>query len=152
MNNSIAVFLINKNVRAVVGIYEVDIPNGKQASRTMFKTFDQSIQVGDYVVVPSCTRHGLTTNKIVEVDADPDFDSNVEMRWVICRIDKVEYEATLRMENEAIAKIRSAEKRKKQDELRAALLIDNEALRGLSLSMAGEELPPPMQPPPREDA
>lgn len=143
MNNSIAVFLINKNVRAVVGIYEVDIPNGKQAARTMFKTFDQSIQVGDYVVVPSSTRHGLTTNKIIDVDADPDFDSNVEMRWVVCRIDKTEYEATLRMENEAIGKIRSAEKRKKQDELRKALLIDNEALRGLSLSMAGDELPGP---------
>ncbi len=141
MNNSIAVFLINKNVRAVVGLYEPETSGCKPPKRVTFKTFDREIQVGDFVVVPSSTRHGLTTFKIVDVDVDVDFDSHEEMKWIVCRVDQSEYIETIRKENAAISAIKSAEKRKKADELRAALIIDQDAIKTLAISSAGDHTP-----------
>lgn len=66
MNYTTAVFLINKNVRAVMCNYEPDAEH----KTTMFKTLDTAIRVGDFVIVPTKTRHGMTVSKIVEVDVD----------------------------------------------------------------------------------
>lgn len=56
MNYSTAVILLNKNIRTVQATYEPDRV-GVDAKRSIFKTFDSSIQVDDIVVVPSTTRH-----------------------------------------------------------------------------------------------
>jgi hypothetical protein len=68
VNYTTAVFLINDSIRAVTCTYEND---GK---RVPFKTLDKTIAVDDIVVVPSGTRHGMTTCKVVEVDSDVDYD------------------------------------------------------------------------------
>lgn len=145
MNYSTAVFLVNKNVRAVAGIYEDDEGGKKSPPRTLFKTLDATIKVGDFVLVPTSTRHKMSVNKIVEVDCDVDYDSSVQIAWVISVVERADYERTLRMEESAIAAIKSAEKRRKQDELKAALLKDNPELATLAIAnmtLEGEISPP----------
>ena len=137
MNYSTAIFLVNKNVRAVVGVYEDDEQGKKAVPRTVFKTVDETIKVGDYVLVPTNTRHKMSVNKIVEVDVDVDFDSQTQMSWIISPVDRQEYEANLKIEDAAISAIKSAEKRRKQDELRAALIKDNPILESLQIANLG---------------
>jgi hydrogenase maturation factor len=118
MNYSTAVFLINKHVRAVAGTYEA----GETAKKTLFKTLDETIKVGDFVVVPTDTRHEMTVVKIVDVDVDVDFDSPVAMGWVISKVDREEHQQVLAQEAEAIQKIKTAELRDKRAKLAESLL------------------------------
>ena len=141
MNYSTAVFLINKNVRCISATYEVDTDptsdTGK-AKRTLFKTLDADIVKGDLVIVPTSTRHGMTVVRVVETDVEVDFDSTHQMTWIVDVVQQENYTRNLRAEDQAINAIRSAEKRKKADELRAALIIDQEAIKLLAISTAGD--------------
>lgn len=137
MNYSTAVFLINPSVRAVSGTYEA----GDNAPRTVFKTLDASLAVGDYVIVPTNTRHEMTVVKIVEVDIDLDFDSATQIVWVIGKIDRAEHHKLLAMEAVAIQTIKSADLRKKRADLKAALIVDAEALNALPIATAGGGAP-----------
>lgn len=131
MNYSTAVFLINDTTRAISCTYEA----GDNAPRTIFKTFDQDIKVGDFVVVPTETRHKMTVVKVVEVDLDIDFDSPTQLAWVISTLDKAAYERTLAQEQKAIQMVVSAERKKKKDELRAAIFADHsERLKTLEIA------------------
>lgn len=121
MNYSTVVFLINKNTRAMLCTYET----GDAAPKTMFKTFDPDIKVGDLVVVPTNTRHNMTVCKVVEADVDVDFDSPVKIDWIVSTIDKAAYDQLLAQEEQAIQKIRSAEVRKKREALAASVLADS---------------------------
>jgi hypothetical protein len=137
MNYSTAVFLMNEHVRCVLATYELDTDNPK-AKRTPFKTLDTSVRVGSYVIVPTDTRHGLTVVRVVETDIDVDFDAPEQMKWIVGLVDRSPYEETLRIEEEAISAVKSAEKRKKADELRKALILDREALKTLAISTVGD--------------
>jgi hypothetical protein len=140
MNYSTAVFLINNECRAIVCTYEA----GDKAPRTTFKTLDPNIAVGDFVVVSTDTRHGMTVCKVVDVDVDVDFDSPVHMGWIIERVDNARYEQTLKQETKAIQVVKSAELRKKRDELRDAMFKDHlETLKSLELSTIDASLPSP---------
>lgn len=121
MNYSTAVFLINKNLRAVLATYEAE----DTAKRTLFKTFDESINPGDFVIVPTDTRHRMTVCKVVEVDVDVDFDAPGPVMWIIGKIDKTGYEQTLGQEAVAIQKIKSAELRKKREDLASSMLAQS---------------------------
>ena len=136
MNYSTAVFLINPHIRAVVGQYE----NKETAPTVVYKTLDTSIKVGDYVIVPTNTRHNMTIVKITATDVDVDFDSNVQMTWVIGRVDKTAYEEVLVQEQTAIQAIKSAETRRKRDQLRDAMLKDyEEQIKFLPITTAGND-------------
>lgn len=147
MNYSTAVFLINKNMRAVQAVYEPGNPDGWQppgpvVKRTTFKTLDPSIKIGDFVIVPTNTRHGMTVCKIVEVDSDIDFDSAVSVDWIIGKIDRAPFERTLADEGVAIQAMKSAELRKRRDDLRTALFADQmEALKALPMTALNGEVP-----------
>lgn len=130
MNHSTAVFLINDHVRAIMGVYESD----DKAKRVMFKTLDPTIKVGDYVLVPTETRHKMSVNKVVECDVDVDFDSSVHVAWVIAKIDRAPYDTILVQEADAIQTIGSAEVKKKRDDLREALLANAGALKALPIA------------------
>jgi hypothetical protein len=134
MNYSTAVFLINPKVRAVICTYEAE----EKAPQETFKTLDESISIGDIVVVPTNTRHKMTCVKVVAVDVDINFDSQVEMKWVVGVLDQTPHNEVLAMENKAIQAIKSAELRKKRDELRAALILDAEQIKTLEITSAGE--------------
>ena len=122
MNYSRAIFLISDEVRAVNVTYE----DTENASRTMYKTLDQNLKVDDYVVVPTTTRHGMTVCKVVEVDVDPEIESPAKMGWILDTVDKRMGDDIKRQEEEAMEKIKSAEKRRKRAELRESLLADAE--------------------------
>lgn len=120
MNYSTAVFLINTKARAIKCTYDPE----RNAPPTTFKTLDETIAVDDYVVVPTDTRHKMTVVKVTEVDVDVDFDSNVQMQWIVGTVDRSGFETTLAEEADAITKIKSAELRKKRTDLRNNLLAD----------------------------
>ena len=121
MNYSTAIFLINKHVRAIQATYEAE----DNAKRTAFKTLDDTIAVGDYIVVPTDTRHKMTVCKVMETDVDVDFDSVLPVQWVIGKVDRAAHELTLGQENKAIQVIKSAELHKKRDDLRNAMLANH---------------------------
>ncbi len=122
MNYSTAVFLINDDVRAVSCIYDPDNTGEKP---TIFKTLDQDLKKGDFVIVPTDTRCKMTVVKVAEVDLDIDFDDRREVKWVVGRMDLAHYEDLKRQEADAIDAIKSAERKKKRDEMKNALLADH---------------------------
>lgn len=118
MNYSTAVFLINPNVRAIVCVYE------KDEKRVVFKSLESALKVDDLVVVPTQTRHGFTVVKIIEVDVEVDFDSADQVQWIVDKVDLESYKLTMEREQEALAAIKSAEVRKKREDLAKSLLAD----------------------------
>ncbi len=135
MNYTTAIFLLNKNVRAVMCNYEPDAPDKK----VMFKTLDPNVRVGDLAIVPTRTRHGMTVSKVVEVDVDVDFDSPVPVDWLIDIINGTKHKDTVAQEAEAVAVIKSAERTRKRNELAAALLVDSKAaLQALPITVMTE--------------
>jgi len=126
MNYSTAVFLINDKVRVVKVSYEPDKKDS--SSWYAFKTFDHSIVVGDMVVIPTDTRHLMTVARVEDVNVDTDDFLNFtgDLKWIIGKVDMPLYRSCIEMEQEAIRTIKSAEKRKKKEELRKSILADLE--------------------------
>jgi hypothetical protein len=147
MNYTTAVFLINPAVRAVTVSYEPSADPKVGASKTLYKTTDPDLCVGEFVVVPTNTRWKSTIGRVEEVDVDYDLESTTEVQWIISAVPMAPYEQTLKMEQDMIVKIRSAEVRKKREDLRDKLLADNDALRDLVIENGGQvPLPPPAPP------
>lgn len=131
MNYSTAVFLINDKVRAMACTYEAQ----ENASRTIFKTMDPAIKVGDFCIVPTDTRHKMTVVKVVDADVDPDLDSTAPMAWIVAPVELDDYAAILKKEEQAIETIKSAEKTKRRAEMRDAVFKDQqEKLSSLQLT------------------
>ena len=136
MNYSKAIFLINDEVRAVRCSYApksgVNVPVpldekphfNRPEEWTTFKTFDQDLTVGDYVVVPSTTRWGVTVCRIAEVDIDLDLETGEDVRWIVGRVNLEDFKRLQAQEEQAVQAIKSAQKRKRRDELREAMLAD----------------------------
>jgi hypothetical protein len=140
VNYSTAIFLINPKVRAIQAIYEPDTDSRKQP-RGIFKTFDQSISVGDYILVPTETRHKMTVNKVVEVDVEPDLETTTQINWVIGTVDKSMYEEVLASEAKAIELMKAAEKTHAREELRKKMMahVDETKLAALQIArMSGD--------------
>lgn len=132
MNYSTAIFLINNDVRAVNVSYEQDHEGKGVRPYYTFKTFDPAVAIGDYVAIPTGTRHNMTVARVEEVDIEVDVDSHVDMKWLVDRVDTSQRDAIEAQEAEAIQTIKSAEKRAKQEELRAKLIADNPSLNVLA--------------------
>lgn len=91
-----ATLLCCADARAIVCVYEEDAEK-KPATRATFKTFDASIQVGDLVIVPTGTRHGMTVVRVVEVDYKVDYENLSErIRWIVQKVDAWDYHNLLR--------------------------------------------------------
>lgn len=134
MNYSTAIFLVNKDVRAVAISYERDANGKGVAPFEVFKSMDPDIIVGEMVVVPTSTRHQMTVVRVEEVrdGSTVDLDSGVQMQWVVDRVSVDPYETILEQEAAGIEQIKSAELRRRREELRDKLLADNPDLQALS--------------------
>ena len=132
MNYTRAIFLISDDVRAIDCAYEADTPN-REAERTTFKSLDAKIKVDDYVLVPTDTRHKMTVCQVKAVDVEADVEATADILWIIGVVDRANFEEITRQEGEAIATIKSAEKRRRRDELRKSLLVDAEAADAVKL-------------------
>lgn len=150
MNYSTAIFLISDTVRAMACTYE----DYDDAPTTLFKTFDPSIQEGDYVVVPTSTRHKMTVVKVEEADIDIDIETGEDVQWIVGKVACEDFEAIKAEEAEAIRRIKAAEKRKKRDDLRKNLLADYaDDLKALPITdrTGATEAEEPAGPPPEAD-
>lgn len=120
MNYSTAILVMNTDARCVKVIYEPDTEHAKQ-SREMFKTFDKTLNVDDFVVVPTGTRLNLTVCKIVNVDVDDWMDTTKELGWVVGRVDMADANKVKAWEQSAIEGLKDAEKRKRRREMQASM-------------------------------
>lgn len=145
MNLSQAVFLVDPRVRAVIGVYEPEVidVNGNvknynttkgSSNRRMFKTYDTSLKVDDLVVVPSTTRHKATIVKLVEVDAEVDFDSSDNVDWVIGKVTLADYEDLKAQEAKAHEHIKKKQKLAKQKELLETMALTEEDVKAMALN------------------
>jgi len=142
VNYTTAVFLINKHVRALKATYE----SNDGAPQTVFKTLDPSIAVGDFVVVPTDTRHKMTVCKIVETDCDIDMDSPTAVAWIIGKVDREGYETTLKNEAQAVQQIKAAELRKKREDLANNLLANHlDTIKALPIAAMNGDKPAPVE-------
>lgn len=130
MRNGNMILAINDTVRVVSCIYEQD------KATYNFKTTIQDLAKDDIVVIPTSTRIGFTCVKVVDVDVDFDIESDIELSWIVARVDRAEYEAVLEHERAVIKTVIGIERKRKQKELRAAMLdgapTDALALLGVS--------------------
>ena len=113
-----AIFLLDENVRAIDVTYE----SAEKSPRTTYKSLDPKIKVGDMVVVPTNTRHGMTVCKVAAVDVEPDLESSTPMQWIVSVVDRSQFDDIHRQEEEAITRIKAAERKRRRDELREALV------------------------------
>lgn len=132
MNYSTAILLVRKDIRTVAVSYDVTAEGKGVAPFTTYKTPDPSVKVGDLVIVPTDTRHCMTVGRVEAVDMEVDFDSPAQLKWLVGpAIDTTAYDALLAAESEAIVAIRSAETRRKREELAEKLMADNPDLQRL---------------------
>lgn len=132
MNYSTAIMLVNDSIRAIRCAYE---PTQEGTKEYIFKSLDKTIKVGDLVVVPSTTRYKRAVVKVTEVDAEVDYDSAIQVEWIVGKVDNADYAAIKGAEQQAIDKIKGAEKLRKKAELRDKLLAhDQELLSGLPIA------------------
>lgn len=127
MNYTTAVMLINPNIRAIKAIYEPDVTDQygkviKTGQRYIFKTLDTNIQKGDLIVVPTTTRHGFTVVKVEEVDIEIDFESSIELKWVVDRVCVSGYSNVQVEESKWIDALKASEKRAKREEIKKKML------------------------------
>ncbi len=137
MNYSTAILVMNPDARCVKVIYEPDTISTRQ-TREMFKTFDKTLKVDDFVVVPTSTRFNLTVCKIVETDVDDWMDVTKELGWVVGRVDMADAEKVKAWESTAIEGLKDAEKRKRRREMQASMTeaMNEKEKEGLALMLA----------------
>ncbi len=102
-NYTTILFAFNKKLRAVKVTYEPE-----QCGYT-YKTLDPDIKVGDYVVIPTTTRHKMTIGQVSEVDILVDIDSSLELKWIIGKVDKQAHDVVIKGEEEIVNEIKQSE-------------------------------------------
>lgn len=141
MDASKIVFLINDQVRLIRVSYDPSyVEKNGEERKYQFKTLDQSIKVGDFVVVDTNTRHGLTVCKVEEVDLDVDFDDGISLKWAYHRVDSAMIEDIKEKEAEAIAAAKRAELKRKREQLREGIFAEHSEMIA-SLSLSTKSLP-----------
>lgn len=116
MNYSTAVMLFNPNIRAIKVSYEKDTDKIIHP-RYIFKTLDTAIKPGAYVVVPTGTRHHMTVVRVEEVDIEIDFEDELEIKWIIDKVNDAPHRTILAEEQKWISQMKAAEKRNKREEI-----------------------------------
>ena len=154
MNYSTAILLINPECRAIYAIYEPDVEGAKPAKRELFKTFDDTIAKDDIVMVPSNTRHNVTTVKVVEIDVEWDVNVSTEVRWIIGKVDQKNYRDLKEQEAAAISAIKESEKTHARNELKKKMFahmnpdeVAKLAIAGPKPDVSGLAAPPAMPDP-----
>ena len=120
MNYSSAVMLINQNIRAIKVSYDLN-SQGNPVGNYTFKTLDQTIDIGDIVVVPTDSRHNFTCVRVEEIDIDVDFECTTLLKWIVGKADMAAHENILSEEKKWIDTLKAAEKRRKREELKKSM-------------------------------
>lgn len=122
MNYTLASFLLDDNVRAVLVNYD---PADVGKKHRYCKTTDRSIKPDDLVIVPTTTRHGFTVCKVMEVDVEPPLDSDDPISWIVGTVDLDAYERTKKQDDADIAKVKARRLDNMRRQMRAAMFADD---------------------------
>jgi regulator of protease activity HflC (stomatin/prohibitin superfamily) len=140
MNFSRSIILFNKNIRTIATVYDLEPvpgPGAKQPARTIYKTLDPTIKKDDLVIIPTDTRYKMSVVKVVETDVEiEDFDAPGDIKWIIDKVNRESFDKSLAMEQTGIEMMRSAEKRRRREEIQAAILKDNPDFANLAIVKA----------------
>lgn len=120
-NYSTAVMLFNPNIRAIGVSYDPEEYKLNKKTYT-YKTLDETIEVGDFVVVPTSTRHGFTVVRVEEVDVEIDFESSMEIKWIGDRVNHEVFEKITQEEKTWIDQMKKAQVRKKREDLKNSMM------------------------------
>lgn len=112
--------LFNSNIRAIKVSYETEEQNPRRALY-LYKTVDKSIQVGDYVVVPTETRHKMTVCKVEEVDVELDLNCTTQISWIVDKVNVHQFNKIVDEEKEFVKEMRTAQALQKQNELKESM-------------------------------
>jgi hypothetical protein len=116
-------FIYDETATCIAVEYEPD------GNHVFMKTTDQSINVGDFVLIQTDTRHKLTVAKVKDVGITPDVESHTEIRWAYFKINKAAVDAILQDEAAKQAKIADAQRRAKRRQLAADLAAGDPELK-----------------------
>lgn len=133
MNYSTAILLANPALGVITASYEQD-ENGKAMVGTVLPYKvppGLTLNVGDYVVVPTNTRHKMTVCRVEEIDHELDVDYPKELAWVVDKVEQGRYLSIKAAEESAIQAVKSAEKRARREEMAEKLKKDNPAFANL---------------------
>lgn len=123
MNYSTAVMLFNSDIKAVRVSYDPnDLDKDQKPKTYLFKTLDPDIKTGDFVTIPTDTRHKLTVAKVEDTESEVDFDSTLEIKWIISRVPTEEYAGILADEQQWIAEMKKAQNRKKKEDIKKNMI------------------------------
>jgi len=120
-NYSTAIMLFNEDIRPIHTIYEPDTDQKKQP-RYLFKSLDKTLKEGDYVVVPTDSRHKMTVVQVAEVDVEVDFESGVHINWIVSKVDTESAGEVAAYEKKCVDLMKAAEKRHQREEIKSKLI------------------------------
>lgn len=121
MNLSTAVFLISDEVRAIGVTFDQGNERTESVEYT-YKTCDQTISVGDYVIVPVGASEKFKIVTVRSVDVDVNYNSDIQYKWVAAKFDPIVYIMQKEHEQRAIQEIKQIERRAKREQLRKDLV------------------------------
>lgn len=104
-----------------------------------------ALAAGDEVVVETPS-NGLQVVTITRVDEEPDFDVNsvIDYKWIVCKVDRTEYDAALARDAELHKEIAKVQRRNHREAAKNALA---QSLPGLATFLnAGKEPAPEVSP------
>lgn len=131
MNKSLIAFLAEgSTVKGVLTVYDEEKYKEGLETPTFYKTTMQNIKVGDIAIVPTSTRFGFTTNKVVEVDVEPDFGWTREVKWIVGALGTEAYEQCLEYEKAIMDAFQKSERDKLKRKMKKQL---NDAAKSVPL-------------------
>ena len=122
VNKNTAIFIVDDRVRGIEASYEND---GKSE---MFKAMDPSIQVGDFVTIPTSTRHHMTVVKVTAVDVDPPMDHSTGIPWIIGTVDTKDFSALVEEEERIVGDVMRRQRLRERQKARREFLGEDDAV------------------------
>jgi len=127
VNYSSVILLIGEEIAEAVRVeYEPGkSPKGDTAGYLFKALKEHALQVGDFVSVQTDPRWGLTVCRVVETGCEVDFEDDLQLKWVVSKVDTERFDEIKQMEQQAISALKqdaAAEKKKRmQDRMQAAI-------------------------------
>lgn len=122
------IFVSSDKVRALLVEYE---PGTKTEGLVQVKTLDPSICVGDFVVVPTRTRHKYTVVKVKEADVVPNMEPTHECYWIVGKVEMEDYEKLLENERAVVARLLQIQLNASRRALRSEMQLSDEDMKSL---------------------
>jgi len=137
-NYSTAVMLFNEDIKAISIVYEPDVDGKPKQQRYTFKTLNKDLKKGDLVVIPTDTRHGYTVVLVDAVDVEVDFESSVQLKWIVDKVHVEGYQEILANEAKLVDVMKKSEVRHKKEEIKGKVFsfVKEEEIKAFAITHA----------------